>query len=282
MTIQKLTPRIGAELLGIDVNSLTDELVAEIRNALLDNLVVFLRDQQLTPNQHAAFGRRFGKLALNGNPRSRLADIPEVTFVENNEKSKGAVGDMWHSDGAADAEPPMGSILYMHEVPPNGGGDTMFASTYAAYDALSERMKQFLDGLTAINDRQYALRGQHGIYSQQPGDQTPVAEHPVVRVHPETGLKGLYVNRAYTNRIVQLDKPQSDAILSSLFEHIESPLFQCRFKWRPGSIAFWDNRCAQHYAVWDYFPQRRYAHRVTIAGERPAGVRVSTRQAEVA
>jgi taurine dioxygenase len=271
LRIQKVTPRIGAEILDVDLARVSDAQVAEIRQALLDNLVLFFRDQKLTPAEHKAFAQRFGELALGHNPRIRVAGHPEVTFQETDENSKNAVGDMWHSDGAGDPEPPMGSILYMHEVPPDGGGDTLFANTYLAYETLSDKMKEFLEGLTAINDRRYAMRTQYGIGAQKAGDGEPVSEHPVVRRHPETGRKGLFVNRAWTSHIVQIDRPISDALLLSLFDHIEQPVFQCRFKWQPGSVAFWDNRCAQHYAVWDYYPHRRFSHRVTIAGERPKG-----------
>jgi taurine dioxygenase len=282
MKIRKLTPRIGAEILDVDINELTPGQVGEIRATLLDNLVIFFRDQSLTPAQHKAFATRFGPVVFNHNPRNRVEGHPEVTFVLADENSKNAVGDMWHSDGTADEEPPMGSILYLIDVPPDGGGDTLFANTYLAYETLGEPMQRFLEGLTAINDRRYALRGQTGIFSQQEGDAAPVAEHPIVRVHPETGRKSLYINRAYTSHIVGIDRGQSDALLRSLFDHIEQPVFQCRFKWEPGSIAFWDNRCAQHYAIWDYHPHRRYGHRVTISGERPVGVQNALTPADVA
>jgi taurine dioxygenase len=160
----------------------------------------------------------------------------------------------------------MGSILYLSEVPPVGG-DTLFASMYAAYEALSDSMQRFLGGLTAIHD------GARNYEGRQPASgratEFPRAEHPVVRTHPETGRNALFVNRLFTTRLVQLKKRESDAILGTLFRHIENPEFHCRFQWRPNSIAFWDNRCTQHLALWDYYPHRRYGHRVTIAGEKP-------------
>ena len=161
----------------------------------------------------------------------------------------------------------MGSILYLTVVPPDGGGDTAFASMYAAYDALSARMKAHLDGLTAVHD------GGH-VYTRPSFDaradrELPRAEHPVVRTHPVTGRKALFVNRGFTTRILGLPAAESAALLDYLFRHVETPEFQCRFAWRPHSVAFWDNRCAQHRAIFDYRPHRRYGHRVTIAGDRP-------------
>ena len=161
----------------------------------------------------------------------------------------------------------MGSILYMKEVPQNGGGDTLFASTYAAYDALSPAMKTFLEGLTAVHDTE-RLRGVIDIKKSAP-EKFAAAEHPVVRTHPETKRKCLYVNGVFTSHIVQLSRSESDAVLAFLYRHQEIPQFQCRFKWEVGSIAFWDNRCTLHHAVWDYYPYRRCGHRVTICGDRP-------------
>ena len=270
LEIRKLTPTIGAEVLGVDLNRLTADQIAAIRACWLESQVVFFRDQEMSAEQQKALGERFGPLKLNHTPRSRIPSCPEVTIILTDETSTGAVGDTWHSDGAADEAPPIGSLLYMIEVPPNGGGDTLFANMYAAYDALAPAMKAFINGLTAINDRRYALRNNTSpVYAQMEGDAAPISEHPVVRVHPETGRKGLFINRAYTTRIPQLDLVTSDAVLQGLFNHLESPVFQCRFKWRAGSVAFWDNRCTQHYAIWDYAPQRRLGHRITLGGEVP-------------
>jgi len=164
----------------------------------------------------------------------------------------------------------MGSILYIHEVPPDGGGDTMFANMYQAYESLLEPIRRMLDGLTAIHDSWKAHSG------RKPGEgsdmQFPRFEHPVVRVHPVTRRKLLFVDRGFTTRIVQLSQAESDALLDFLFEHIETPRLSCRFKWEKNSIAFWDNRCAQHQAIFDYWPHRRYGHRVTICGDKPFGV----------
>ncbi|HEY3813478.1 MAG TPA: TauD/TfdA family dioxygenase [Caulobacteraceae bacterium] len=267
--VRMLAPRIGAEVLDVDVNALTDAEFAEIRRLWVENLVIFFRDQNMTPAQHVAFGKRFGDLRVSHNPRIHHPEHPEIAVMLNDENSKNAVGDLWHTDGSGDPEPPSASMLYMHEIPPNGGGDTLFASTQLAYDTLSDSLKAYLETLTAIHDRQHVMRGQTGIYAQQLGDGAPVTEHPVIRTHPESGKKGVYVNRGWTTHIVQLKKPESDAVLAFLFEHIEQPLNQCRFKWQPGSIALWDNRSAHHLALWDYHPHRRLAHRIMVAGDRP-------------
>ncbi len=267
--VKMLSPRIGAEVLDVDVNTLTDEAFAEIRRLWVENLVIFFRDQKMTPAQHVQFSRRFGKPYISHNPRLHHPEYPEIAVLLNDHTAKNAVGDMWHSDGSGDVEPPMASMFYIHEIPPNGGGDTLFASTQLAYDTLSESMKVFLAGLTAVHDRIHAMRSQKGVYAHQPGDNAPMSVHPVVQAHPESGKKGLFINRAYTSRIVELKQEESDALLAFLFNHIEQPLNQCRFKYEPGSIALWDNRSAQHLALWDYFPHRRLAQRIMITGDLP-------------
>ena len=162
----------------------------------------------------------------------------------------------------------MGSILYMQEVPASGGGDTMFANMYVAYESLSEPMKRLLGECTAIHDS--AKAHSYRVQAADRADmQFPRAEHPVVRTHPVTGRKLLFVNRGFTTRIPQLKRHESDAVLEMLYRHIETPEFHCRFKWQPNSIAFWDNRAAQHHAVWDYYPERRYGHRITVCGDKP-------------
>lgn len=268
LNVRKLTPEIGAEIFDVDVNALTDEEFAAIRRLWVENLVVVFRDQRMTPAQHVAFARRFGDPYISLNPRLHHPEYPEIAVLLNDETAKNAVGDMWHTDGSGEPEPPMASMFYMHEIPPNGG-DTLFASTQMAYNSLSKSMRSYLEGLTAVHDRVHAMRAQYGIYAIQSDEVTPVAEHPVVRTHPESGKKGLFVNRAYTTHIVQLKKAESDALLAFLFEHIEQPLHQCRVKYENGTIALWDNRSAHHLALWDYFPHRRLAHRIMIAGDRP-------------
>ncbi len=264
---RKLTPQIGAEISGIDLATpLTAQQVQDIHDALTENLVVFFRDQSLTVEQHVALGRNFGELTVHPASRDSAPGHPEVMVVRADENSKWVAGEHWHSDVSCNEEPPMGSILYLQEVPPVGG-DTLFASTYAAYESLSEPIRRMLDGLTAIHDGGHYYVGR---YESGDGARTyPRAEHPVVCTHPVTRRRCLFVNRTFTTRITQLTKAESDAVLEILYRHLETPEFQCRFCWRPGSVAFWDNRCVQHQAVWDYFPQRRYGHRVTVKGERP-------------
>jgi len=265
--VEKLTPLIGAEILGPDLSKPVDERTfKEIHEALTDNGVIFFRDQHLTPDQHKAFGRLFGELHMHPAAPKELEGHPEILVIHADEKSKHVAGEVWHTDVSCDPEPPMGSILYMHELPPVGG-DTLFASMYAAYDALSEPMKRFLEPLTAMHEGEHVYRGRYGIDDK--GKSFPKAEHPIVRTHPVSGRKGLYVNSGFTTRIVQLERPESDAVLQFLYRHIETPEFQCRFRWQVNSIAFWDNRCVQHHAMWDYFPQRRHGHRVTIKGDKP-------------
>jgi len=266
--VRKLTPTIGAEIFGADLNQeLGNQQFQEIHDALMENLVIFFRDQKLTPDQQKAFGGRFGRLHVHPAAPGLVEGHPEILVIKADEKSQRVAGEDWHSDVSCDPEPPLGSILYMHEIPANGGGDTLFANTYAAYEALSEPVKRLLDGMTAIHEGEHVYRGRYGVDDR--GKQYPRAEHPVIRTHPVTGRKGLFVNRVFTTRISQLKRNESNAVLEMLYRHIETPEFHCRFKWQPGSVAFWDNRCAQHHAMWDYYPLRRYGHRVTVCGDKP-------------
>ena len=265
--VDKLTPHAGAEIRGVDLSQPLDERTfKEIHDALIDSGVIFFRDQHLTPEQQKAFGRLFGELHMHPAAPRELTDHPEILVIHADEKSKHVAGENWHSDVSCDLEPPMGSILYMHELPPVGG-DTLFASMYAAYEALSEPMKRLLEPLTALHEGEHVYRGRYGV--DDTGKTFPKAEHPVVRTHPVSGRKALYVNGGFTTRIVQLKRPESDALLQFLYRHIETPEFHCRFRWQVNSIAFWDNRCMQHHAMWDYYPQRRHGHRVTIRGDKP-------------
>ncbi|HVZ07871.1 TauD/TfdA dioxygenase family protein [Rhodopila sp.] len=266
--LDKLTPIIGAEISGVNLaEPIPNHQMEEIHRALAENLVIFFRDQQLTPEQHLAFGRNFGPLHLH--PAAPHAPgHPELMIIKADKDSSRANGEGWHSDVSCDAEPPMGSILYIKETPPHGG-DTLFASMYAAYEALSDRMKTYLDGLTAVHDGEDAYRGTYANLGVADKPVYPRAEHPVIRTHPVTGRKALFVNRGFTKRILGIPRDESAGILSYLFGLAEDPLFQCRFRWRPDSIAFWDNRCVQHRAMWDYWPHRRAGFRVTVAGDKP-------------
>ncbi len=266
--VRKCTPNIGAEIYGIDLSKpLGDEQFRDVHAALMDNLVIFFRDQKLSLERHKELGARFGKLHFHPAAPRVFPEHPEVFVIKADESSTYVAGEDWHSDVSCDAEPPMGSILYLTEVPPDGGGDTLFANMYLAYDRLSERIRTLLDGMTAIHDGEQLYRGRYG--NDDTGKVYPRAEHPVVRTHPVTRRKSLYVNRFFTTHVVGLSKIESDGLLQMLFRHIETPEFQVRFRWQPGSIAFWDNRCAQHRALWDYYPNRRYGHRVTVCGDKP-------------
>ena len=260
-----LTPNIGAEIGGIDLASpLSDQQFNEIHHVLMRHLVVFFRDQKLTTDQHKAFGRRFGELHIH--PVVGMADHPEVIEIMADENSTYIAGEVWHSDVTCDPEPPMGSILYIHRTPDNGGGDTLFANMYRAYETLSEPVRRMIDGLTAVHDGERVYRVRQGRTEHR---NYPRSEHPVVRTHPVTGRKALFVNRNFTSHITGMSKLESDALLEMLYRHSERDDVKCRFKWRPNSIAFWDNRCAMHQAMWDYYPQKRYGQRVTIAGDKP-------------
>ena len=271
ITVHPVTPTIGAEISGVDLaRPLDDPTLETIRDALIEHQVIFFRDQEISVEAHKALGARFGELVIHPNDPG-LEGHPEVMVIHADENSKRIAGAMWHSDVSCSAEPPMGSILRMFSVPENGG-DTLFASMYTAYEALSNRMKQMLDGLTAIHDGAPYYEEVNHIMGRDGGGKTyPKSEHPVVRVHPDSGRKCLFVNRMFTTRLVGLPKAESDAILAFLFEHVRNPELQMRFRWAPHSIAFWDNRCTQHFAVWDYFPHLRSGYRVTVKGTRPAG-----------
>ncbi len=271
--VEKLTPIIGAEISGVDLGKLVSDdarsnrTMDEIHRALAENLVIFFRDQHITPQQHLAFGRKFGDLHIHP-AAPHEGDDPALMKIYADKDSPRANGEGWHTDVSCDLEPPMGSILYIRQCPPRGG-DTLFANMYAAYEALSERMKTYLDGLTALHDGEQTYRGLYANYGVADRPDYPRAEHPVVRTHPVTGKKALYVNRGFTRFLIGVPRDESDAMLAYLYQHAENPLFQCRFRWTENAIAFWDNRCAQHRAMWDYWPHTRAGTRVTVKGERP-------------
>jgi len=268
ITIDRLTPIIGAEVGGIDLSKpLSNRQQDEVHRALAENCVIFFRDQQLTPDQHMAFGRLFGELHVHP-AAPHEPGIPELMIIHADRDSPRANGEGWHTDVSCEIEPPMGSILHIEKCPPKGG-DTLFASMYAAYDALSDRLKAYLDGMTARHDGEHVYRGLFTNYGLADKPSYPRAEHPVVRTHPVTGKKALYVNAGFTRSLVGVPRDESDAMLRYLYQHMENPLFQCRFRWRENSIAFWDNRCVQHRAMWDYWPHSRSGHRVTVKGDRP-------------
>ena len=266
--VRPVTPIIGAEIGGIDLSRpLTNRQTREIHDALMAHQVLFFRDQEVTLDQLKGFGRLFGDLHLHPHAKSPDAH-PEILRIHADENSVQIAGDRWHSDVSCDAEPPMGSVLHLHTVPPVGG-DTLFASMYAAYDALSDRMKACLEGMTAIHDGGPAYRERDRRVGADESRVYPRAEHPVIRTHPVTGRKAIFVNPVFTVEIVGVPKVESEGLLRLLHEHNAQPHWQCRFRWQKNSVAFWDNRCTQHIAMWDYYPQVRSGHRVTIGGDRP-------------
>jgi taurine dioxygenase len=262
-----LTERIGAEIHGVDLTRpLSNRQVQQLHDALMVHCVIFFRDQPITHEQHEILGRHFGKLALHSGV-SGIEDHPEIVKIHGDADSKNVAGERWHSDLSCDEEPPMGSILYLHTVP-QVGGDTLWVNMYAAYDALSPRMKTYLEGLTAEHNGEIIYRP----ITKEPNRVFPISNHPVVRVHPVTGRKCLYINSQYVTKINELSARESRAILDYLFAHCEQERYQCRFRWKPHSIAFWDNRCTMHQAIWDYYPKTRSGYRVTIAGDKPIAV----------
>ena len=269
ISIHPVTPVIGAEILGVDLNKPLDEDAFQIiHQALITHQVIFFRDQDISVEDQKRLGSLFGELDIHPNDPG-LEGHPEVMIIHADENSKRVAGESWHSDVSCSETPPMGSILRLYEVPETGG-DTIFSSMYEAYDTLSSSMKELLGSLTAQHDGGPYYRSVNTRIGRNDGGRGyPTAEHPVIRTHPVSGRKALYVNSMFTQSIVGLPRTESDAILGFLFSHVQDPAFQCRFKWEENSIAFWDNRCTQHYAVWDYFPNIRSGYRVTVIGDRP-------------
>lgn len=275
LTVHPLAGVLGAEIEGLDLAAdLSDATVAAIRSTLLDHHVLVFRDQELTIGQQMAFGRCFGELDthpfVEGN-----REHPEVLDIVTEPDDRINFGGGWHTDVTFLPEPDLGSILYAVEVPPFGG-DTLFANQHAAYDALSDTMKEMLDGLVAIHTagNQYGEGGtstkSKAMRTRNPELAGATVEHPVIRTHPESGRKGLYVNRAFTTSIKGLEPDESRALLTFLFRHGVKEAFTCRLSWRPGTLAMWDNRSVQHYALHDYAGHRRVMRRITVKGDRPA------------
>ena len=272
-SVRRIAGALGAEVGGVDLSRpLAPETRAALRAAWLEHQVLFFRDQPLTPAQFMAFARAFGT-PIEYPFVQGIEGFPEIIEVKKLEHETANFGGIWHTDTAYLERPPMASMLLAREIPPHGG-DTLFASMTAAYDALSPGMKRMLEGLTAVNSSAKAdvtRTREDRIRSDGRSDakREYVAEHPVVRTHPETGRKALYVNVAHTVRIAGMTEAESAPLLGYLFQHQIRPEFTCRFVWRPGSIAFWDNRCTQHNPVNDYHGYRRVMHRITLEGDRP-------------
>lgn len=268
--IQPVTSTIGANVQGVDLRApLAEEDRAGILEALMEYHVLFFRNQDITPEQQVAFAKQFGPISFP--PFApKYGDDPEYIVLDQT-SPRGEGADQWHSDNTFMAEPPMGSILHAVQIP-KVGGDTCFASAVAAYEALSPPIRRLVDGLTAVHDITKPLlkgiaAGHADVDLAEIQAKWPPVEHPVVRTHPVTGKKALFVNRNSTTHIVGLTEAENDALLPMLMDHIRSPEFQCRFTWDTNSVAFWDNRSTQHFAVPDY-DTRRIMNRVTIAGEK--------------
>ncbi len=277
--VRPLSGSIGAEIRGADLTRLNQETFAEIHQAFLEHLVAVFPDQHLTPAQEIEFARRFGPVMID--PFIKGADAhPELLVVIKDRHERTAFGEVWHSDNSYLEKPPMASFLYALETPAFGG-DTIFANQYRAYETLSQGLRAVLDGLTAIHaPHAYAYAVNHKLYGEHRtmklrNDQAMAdtlesqSEHPVVRTHPETGRKALYVNPAYTQHFKGWTVAESKPLLAYLFDHAMRPEFTCRYRWSPNTLTVWDNRCAMHHPVNDYHGQRRVMHRVTAEGDRP-------------
>ena len=274
--VTAISGALGAEIGGVDLSRpLDDDVFAEVHRAFLDHLVIFFRDQHVTPEQHKAFGRRFGE--LNVHPHYvPLAGHPEILEVLKEETATVNVGGEWHSDLSCLEKPPLGSILYALEVPPYGG-DTLFTNMYLAYERLSGGMRGLLDTLFAVHsdrtmsdpearDTKNETRSSK-LTNRAVGETRN--EHPVVRTHPETGRKALFVNSIFTVGFKGVTADESRPLLQFLFDQAQRPEVTCRFRWQNNSLAMWDNRCTQHFALNDYQGFRRLMHRVTVDGDRP-------------
>lgn len=275
LEVTPLTSAIGALLSGINLaDDLSDDLIGDIRQALLKHQVIFFENQDLSPQAQSAFAARFGDLhvhplygTVDGNPEIMVIDNHVDNPTDNN---------FWHTDVTFIETPPMGAVLHARQLPPVGG-DTMWSSMTAAYKALSRPMQTFLEGLEAVHDFAYAFTPQ-GLAGSQAGAEQyekarrehPPVLHPVIRTHPETGEPALFVNSVFTSRIKGLRGEESRALMAFLNAHVQKPEFVVRWRWTPGAVAFWDNRCTQHRAVDDFLPHRRVMHRATILGDKPA------------
>ncbi|MFI0775870.1 TauD/TfdA dioxygenase family protein [Streptomyces sp. NPDC021212] len=252
--VRPVSGALGAEIFGMDLTDIGDADFERIRELLLRYLVIFFPDQShLTPEAHIALGKRFGEVEVHPF-LPKVEGHPELALIESD---KGGKADEWHIDVTFSPNPPVASILHLVTCP-ESGGDTMWSNQYLAYETLSEPYREMLDGLTAV----------HVLKAPEVGEMK--AEHPVVRVHPETGRRSLYVTRMWSSHIPQLSRHESDTVLQFLFEHSEQPIFNCRYRWQPGAVAMWDNRATQHLAINDYSAYRK-GQRVTILGDHPTG-----------
>ncbi|MGE5201434.1 MAG: TauD/TfdA dioxygenase family protein [Acidobacteriota bacterium] len=271
--VRPIAGALGAEIVGVDLHEELDAgTVALLRHALLDHLVIFFHDQLLSLDAFIGLARKFGTPVEYPFVKG-LPGYPEIIEVAKLEHERVNFGGIWHSDTTYLEAPPMGSMLLAREIPPVGG-DTLFANMYLAYETLSDGMKKLLEGLRGVSSSAKAdvTRTREDRLRASPGEKASAsytAEHPVVRTHPETGRKALYVNVAHTLRFVGMTEEESAPLLEFLYRHQTRPEFTCRFRWRVGSLAFWDNRATQHNPINDYHGYRRIMHRITLAGDRP-------------
>ena len=280
LRVRPVSGALGGVIEGVDLGRDLDNnrVISGIHQALLDHCVVFFRDQHMTPEQQIALGRKFGTLNVHDYVKA-MDGHPEIIVVAKEESDTKNFGGGWHSDVTYLEHPAMGSILYGKEVPERGG-DTLFGNMYQAYETLSPGMQRMLEGLRAVHTARnvYGLAGRttdtynsgQNAMTILPSEQAhSEIDHPVVRTHPETGRKCLYVNPAFTVRFNDMTEQESAPLLHFLYDHCRREEFTCRFRWKTNSVAFWDNRCVQHFALNDYNGQRRIMHRVTINGDRP-------------
>ena len=268
--IQKYSPNLGAIITGVDLSKeINEDQFKDIHKAFLDNQVLFFQNQnEILPEIHLKLGKLFGELHVHPAAPS-MPGYPEIFEIHAHKNSKVANGEFWHSDVSCDIEPPLGTMLQLH-ILPETGGDTMFSDMYSAYNELSDKYKSLLDGLIAIHESEHLYSGRYedrGV--NRDNIKTPVANHPLIRTHPVTGKKAIYVNRTFTTGIEGMNKDESSSILEFLFNHCEHVNFQIRYRWNKNDMAFWDNRCTMHRAIWDYWPNERKGRRVTIKGDKP-------------
>ena len=270
ISVKRFAPNLGAEVTGVDLSKdIDDGQFSEILDAFHNYQVLFFKNQrEISPEMQVKFGKRFGD--LHTHPAAPTMDgHPEVFEIHATKDSKIANGEFWHSDVSCDEMPPLGTMLQIH-ILPACGGDTMFSNMYSAYDSLSLPLREMLDHMTATHESEHIYKGRYSDRGRNDSEiDCPRAIHPVVRTHPETGRKALFVNRTFTTRINELSAHESDNILEMLFQHAEHIDHQIRFRWSLNDMAFWDNRCCMHRAIWDYWPEERKGRRVTILGDRP-------------
>lgn len=270
ISVERFAPNLGAEVTGVDLSEdISGDQFSEILDAFHNYQVLFFKNQrEISPKMQVKFGKRFGD--LHTHPAAPTMDgHPEVFEIHATKDSKIANGEFWHSDVSCDEMPPLGTMLQIHILPPCGG-DTMFSNMYSAYDSLSLPLREMLDHMTATHESEHIYKGRYSDRGRNDSEiDCPRAIHPVVRTHPATGKKALFVNRTFTTRINELSVHESDNILEMLFQHAEHIDHQIRFRWSLNDMAFWDNRCCMHRAIWDYWPEERKGRRVTILGDRP-------------